>query len=97
MADAGDLKGDGRPTTPVSARTQAPKSCDLGHTVDSAGQSRGNQDPVELALARALEGATAAGEWSTVAQLARELEARRTARVGVVSIEAERKRRGERS
>jgi hypothetical protein len=36
-------------------------------------------DPIEAALAKALEGATAAGEWSTVAQLARELEARRKA------------------
>jgi len=64
-----------------------------GRSIDS---DRSN-DPMELALAHALEGATAAGEWTTVAQLARELEARRTARVGVVSLEAERKRRGDRS
>jgi hypothetical protein len=44
-------------------------------------------DPVEAALTKALEGATAAGEWSTVAQLARELEARRIARVGVVKLD----------
>ncbi len=34
-------------------------------------------DPVELALTTALTAASAAGEWSTVAELARALEARR--------------------
>ena len=37
---------------------------------------------VENALARALEGAVAAGRWDVVMQLARELEARRVAAVG---------------
>ncbi len=37
-------------------------------------------DAVELALADALERAAKAGEWPTVTALARELEARRTAR-----------------
>lgn len=41
-------------------------------------------DPVEAALAAALEKATAAGEWSVVAQLAKELESRRTGRAGSV-------------
>jgi hypothetical protein len=36
-------------------------------------------DPVEVALAKALEGATVAGRFDVVAQLARELEARRLA------------------
>jgi len=36
-------------------------------------------DPISLALATALERASAAGEWSTVALLAAELAARRTA------------------
>jgi hypothetical protein len=35
---------------------------------------------VERAVAKALEGATAAQRWDVVAQLARELEARRLAR-----------------
>jgi len=39
----------------------------------------GLSDPVEAALAEAIKGATAAGEWAVVAQLARELEARRNA------------------
>ena len=50
-------------------------------------------DPVELALATALERASAAGQWTAVEVLARELEARRKARAGVVQLEAERRRR----
>jgi hypothetical protein len=57
------------------------------------GQSRGNQDPVELALATALERASAASEWDTVKVLAGELEARRRARSDVVDLKAERARR----
>ena len=51
-------------------------------------------DPVELALADALKGATEAGAWDTVAQLARELQARREARAGVVKLDDQRRRRG---
>jgi hypothetical protein len=36
-------------------------------------------DPVEVALAAALDGAAKAGRWDVVARLARELEARRGA------------------
>lgn len=39
---------------------------------------------VESALARAIEGAVAAGRWDVVMQLARELEARRLVAVGNV-------------
>jgi hypothetical protein len=51
-------------------------------------------DAVEAALAGALANATAAGEWAIVAQLARELEARRLARSGgnVVAIDAKARR-----
>ena len=41
---------------------------------------------VEAALARALVGATEAGRWDVVAQIARELEARRLAGSNVVAI-----------
>jgi hypothetical protein len=51
-------------------------------------------DPVEAALAKALEGATAAREWSTVAQLARELEERRKARSNVVRLDDVRAKKG---
>ncbi len=50
-------------------------------------------DPIETALGDALTKASAAGEWSLVAQLARELEARRAARAGAVDLAAERRRR----
>jgi hypothetical protein len=43
---------------------------------------------VETALAEALRGATAAGEWSVVAQLARELEARRAAKASFAQAAA---------
>ena len=59
----------------------------------STGQSRGNQDPVELALATALERASAAGQWTAVEVLARELEARRKARSEVVDLDAARRER----
>ena len=50
-------------------------------------------DPVEAALARALTDASTAGRFDVVAQLARELEARRTARPAgnVVDLGARRK------
>jgi hypothetical protein len=56
-------------------------------------------EPVEAALGEALARASAAGEWSVVTTLARELEARRMARsgaaaAGVVDLDAERVRRG---
>ena len=50
-------------------------------------------DPVEFALATALERASAAGQWTAVEILAREIEARRKARTGVVQFDTERRRR----
>jgi len=51
-------------------------------------------DAVEQALAAALVGATAAGQWEVVARLAGELEARRKARSGTVDLASERAKRG---
>jgi len=58
-------------------------------------QRTGGLDPVESALADALRGATAAGEWQVVTQLAAELQARREARQApeVVSFAKERAKR----
>jgi hypothetical protein len=54
----------------------------------------GEGDAVAAALARGLAEASAAGRWDVVAQLARELEARRTARAGnVVLLESQRRMR----
>ena len=51
-------------------------------------------DAIETALAAALAGATAAGRWDVVSQLAMELEARRIARVSnVVAFDAKRRQR----
>jgi hypothetical protein len=65
-----------------------------GSRIDSGSNQAPSADPVEAALATALEGATRAGEWATVAQLARELEARRKAKERVVDLTSERARRG---
>jgi hypothetical protein len=48
------------------------------------------ESTVEDALARAIEGAVSAGRWDVVAQLAKELEARRLAAVGVMHLTDER-------
>jgi hypothetical protein len=53
-------------------------------------------DFVEIALAKAIEGATAARRWDVVAQLARELEARRLGRAANVVDLATVSRRQER-
>ena len=50
-------------------------------------------ESVEDALAVALAAASAAGRWDVVAQLARELEARRLAASGAVDLADERARR----
>jgi hypothetical protein len=65
--------------------------------VAPAERDRGNDgaiDAVEAALAKALTAASAAGRFDVVAQLARELEARRTARAGNVVAFDRAKRRG---
>jgi hypothetical protein len=52
-------------------------------------------DPVEAAVAKAIADAATAGRFDVVAQLARELEARRLARAGnVVLLDAGRRRGG---
>jgi hypothetical protein len=71
-----------------------PRDPETAPVEGAEGQSRGNQDPVEAALAKALEGAAAAGRFDVVAQLAKELEARRLARMGNVHpLDAKRDRR----
>ncbi len=72
--------GDFEATEELTVGVESPKSAKLGElpeTTDSRCQER--SDPVEVALATAIGRASQAGEWSVVAQLARELEARRTA------------------
>lgn len=77
-------------TSPASDAARAPST--------PAGQSRGNLgaiDAVEAALAEAIAKATEAGRFDVVAQLARELEARRLARsANVVVLRPAKARRG---
>jgi hypothetical protein len=69
---------------------------DLDRSLDHCeGEPGPANDPVEAALARALDRASEAGRFDVVAQLARELEARRLARSGnVVRLDDEREKRG---
>jgi hypothetical protein len=46
-----------------------------------------------MALAKALEGTTAAGRWDVVAQLAKEREVRRLASAGAIDLAGERAKR----
>ncbi|MBX3222399.1 MAG: hypothetical protein KF795_17905 [Labilithrix sp.] len=77
---------------------RAPSATDEGRRkaadAEAFGQSFGQGDDVERALAKALSEASAAGRFDVVAQLARELEARRLAREPNV---VELPRRGERT
>jgi hypothetical protein len=83
----GILKADSVDTSEhdseVSAAACTP-ACTSEHggppKMSGAGQQTTEQDAVELALAEAIRGATAAARWDVVVQLARELEARRLAR-----------------
>lgn len=70
-----------------------PRSPEIARPEGGEGQSRGNQDPVVEALASALTQASAAGRFDVVAQLARELEARRLASAATVDLAAEREKR----
>jgi hypothetical protein len=54
----------------------------------------GHSDAVEIALADALQRAALAGAFDVVAALTAELKARREAQAQVVSLDAERARRG---
>jgi hypothetical protein len=76
-----------------SRPAMTPTETRMGQSEGQWGNQGGAVDVVDAALSVALERASAAGEWSTVAILARELEARRVARAGVVQLEVERARR----
>jgi len=76
----------------LSARGQT--SADVPPTGAPTDDWKDNCDPVERALVRALEAAAAAGRFDVVAQLARELEARRLAREpNIIALGAERRPR----
>jgi hypothetical protein len=81
-----DSRTDDPPRRDVSAR-------ELVAFGPSESQPAGNALSVEDALAVALARASAAQEWAVVAQLARELEARRLSAAGVRSLLDERGRR----
>jgi hypothetical protein len=77
----------------ISAAADAPGSAERHEGPPEAHDLGRTTDPVDLALATAIERASAAGEWTAVEVLARQLDAHRKARSGVVSLDAERARR----
>jgi hypothetical protein len=86
--DDSEKEAEVRETASQSVATKSDALPPEKAPVDPSGQvSRTGLRDVEQALAGALEGAAAAGRWDVVAQLARELEARRLAgSVNVVPI-----------
>ena len=83
------MQGRESPTLPVSGVNPS----DSGRVINEAISVIQSVDAVEQALAKALEAATAAGEWSAVIELARQLEARRQARADVIDLQAQRAKR----
>jgi len=89
------ISKDATSPTLENSRDVASESADAGGpSVPPPPRLVAASDPVEEALAAALAGATAAGRWDIVAQLARELEARRLARAQVPTLDEARARRG---
>jgi hypothetical protein len=84
------------PAPPATGADTALNGDDLDRSLDHrGGPPQRGADPVEAALAAALDRASADGRYDVVIQLARELEARRTARAGnVVRLEDERREPG---
>jgi len=81
---AEDFKSEQASENSASSRNDDPGSHEIAPDRPSTGQSLGNPavpgDPVEHAIAEALNRASEAGQWTVVEVLARELEARRRAR-----------------
>jgi hypothetical protein len=104
LADAADLGSElGEPDSAAIEKTSLIDEAsgpEIGGVQPGVGQSWGNQgahdwlvDPVEFELARALGRAADAGRFDVVAQLAKELEARRLARLtNVVMVDGPRSR-----
>jgi hypothetical protein len=81
---AGSSRDDLTPRTEVASGPTDLQSTRTGE---------GGSGPVEGALAEALTAASAAGRWDVVAQLARELEARRLVSSNVVPLRTDTGRR----
>jgi hypothetical protein len=80
-------------TPSTGADTQLNKA-PLDPVLDPSQPVQRAADAVEEALAKALDGATAAGRFDVVALLAGELQARRLAREGVPTLATKTRQRG---
>jgi hypothetical protein len=74
------------------ADASPPPATAIGPTIGPSAEGAGGD--VDAALAKALEQAAAAGRFDVVALLAGELQARRLAREGVVTLDAKKRQRG---
>jgi hypothetical protein len=75
----------------VNEEIGTPKTSEFHSFHNDGPESGPDQDVIETSLARAIDKATDAGRFDVVAQLCRELEARRMARAGnVISIDSKR-------
>lgn len=81
--------GDTLPTLGHDGASGSANLATSGDVITSAISS----DPVETALADALQRAAAAGAWDAVAAVTAELRARREVRAGVVDLSAEKAKR----
>jgi hypothetical protein len=77
----------------ITAQDDTRSDTEVHERPPSIGDLVSESDPVELALATALDRASAAGQWTVAEVSARELETRRKARAGVVQLDTERRRR----
>jgi integrase len=82
IADSDYTRNDTLELTPEPKRATSPASSTTVEHTGPAGFSGVGQDPVELALARALDAATAAGRFDVILELTRELRERRLERTG---------------
>jgi hypothetical protein len=97
----GEPEQNGRKTRRIASERVAPgRDAPTPHNppnppVDPPGTTPGTTiDPVDAALARALDAAARAGDMAAVALVAGEIRARRLAREGVADLQAQRDKRG---
>lgn len=89
-----EVSPESPPSTEKDAEVTSEQVASVATVSNTSGPSEEEPDAVEGALAAALRGATEAGRWDLVAQLAGELQARRAARAGgnVVALSSRKRR-----
>jgi hypothetical protein len=95
LTPSGVDAADARASAPEFAPSEGETSQDSAESRNALPRQAAASDPVEAALAKALEEAATAKRWDVVAHIAGELEARRLARAGnvvpIVTVKARRR------